>query len=251
MAVAFGQPRRHFRVTDSTNDRARELAVSGAPSGTVVTADEQTAGRGRRGRVWTAPPGKALLCSAALRELGPEHALLPLAVPLAVCEAVESLAPARCGVKWPNDVWIEGRKIAGALIEARSPDWAVIGVGLNLSIEQEEFPPGLRWPAGSVGHGVSVDAALGALMASLGEWVDAEPERVLSEFSARDVLRGRRVEWEGAGGRAASGLGVAEGVDRLGNLVVVDDDGERHSLGAGEVQLALRGSERLGGSRPD
>jgi len=147
----FGHPRRHFRVTDSTNERARELALAGGPSGTVVTAREQTAGRGRRGRGWTAPAGKALLCSAILRPLGPEHALLPLAVPLAVCEVVESLAPVRCQVKWPNDVWIDERKVAGVLIEAQAPDWAVIGVGLNVAIEPEEFPADLRQPPTSVG----------------------------------------------------------------------------------------------------
>ena len=77
--------------------------------------------------MWAAPRGKALLCSAILHPLGPEHALLPLSVPLAICEAAESLGPVRCEVKWPNDVWIEERKVAGALIEAQPPDWAVIG----------------------------------------------------------------------------------------------------------------------------
>ncbi len=88
----FGLPRHHFRSTDSTNERAAHLALTGAPGGTIVTADEQTAGRGRRGRAWAAPPGKALLYSAILRPLRREHGLLPLAVPLAVCEAVEALA---------------------------------------------------------------------------------------------------------------------------------------------------------------
>src|SRR5919204_5745856 len=146
-ATGFGRPLRHFGVTESTNERGRELALAGAPSGTVVTAGEQTAGRGRRGRTWTAPAGKALLCSAILRPLERKHALLPLAVPLAVCEAVESLVPLECRVKWPNDVWHEGRKLAGVLIEARPPDWAVIGIGLNVSIEPEEFPDDLRQPA--------------------------------------------------------------------------------------------------------
>ncbi len=137
----FGAPRRHFRLIDSTNEQARELAIAGAPSGTVVTAGEQTAGRGRRGRQWSAPAGKALLCSAILSPLRAEHALLPLAVPLAVCEAVESVAPLECRVKWPNDVWSDGRKLAGVLIEAQPPSWAVIGVGLNVGVERDEFPP--------------------------------------------------------------------------------------------------------------
>ena len=155
----FGHPRRHFRVTDSTNERARALALEGAPAGTVVTAEEQTSGRGRRGRPWAAPAGKALLYSAILRPLGLEHALLPLAVPLAVCEAVESVAALECRVKWPNDVWIEESKAAGVLIEAHPPDWAVIGIGLNLAIEAAEFPSDLRWQATSVGQGVTGPAA--------------------------------------------------------------------------------------------
>jgi BirA family biotin operon repressor/biotin-[acetyl-CoA-carboxylase] ligase len=144
--MTFGHPHRHFRRTDSTNSRARELAAAGAPHGTVVTASEQTAGRGRQGRTWTAPPNKALLYSAIVRPLEERHMMLPLAVPLAVCEAAEQLNPKlSCKVKWPNDIHVEGRKLSGVLIEARPQDsWAVIGVGLNLSIQQEEFPTDLR-----------------------------------------------------------------------------------------------------------
>ena len=142
--TGFGAPWRHYRRTDSTNARARELAEAGAPHGTVVTAAEQTAGRGRQGRSWTAPPGKALLYSAVVRPLDQRHSLLPLAVPLAVCEAAEALAPGTpCRVKWPNDVWVEGRKLAGILIEARPQEgWGVIGVGLNLTITARGVPPG-------------------------------------------------------------------------------------------------------------
>ncbi len=240
--TAFGRPRHHFRVTDSTNERARELALAGAPGGTVVTADEQTAGRGRRGRDWAAPAGKALLYSGIVRPLGREHGLLPLAVPLAVCEAVESLAPLHCRVKWPNDVWIDERKVAGVLLEARPPDWAVIGIGLNLAIEHDEFPPDLRWPATSVGHGATAAVALAAVNQRLGSWVDAPPERVLEEFAERDALRGREISWEGAGAGVAPGTGRAEGIDDRGNLLVATEDGRHLSLGAGEVQLALRGA---------
>src|SRR3954452_2264524 len=148
-ASSFGRPQRHFSRTDSTNTRARELAEAGAPHGTVVTAGEQSEGRGRQGRVWTAPAGKGLLYSAVLRPLDERHLQLPLSVPIAVCEAAESLRPdIACRIKWPNDVWFEERKLAGILIEARPQDgWAVIGVGLNLSVAPDEFPAELRWPA--------------------------------------------------------------------------------------------------------
>ena len=146
----FGDPHRHFRRhrldqhprPRAGRGRARPAAPSSPPR-------EQTAGRGRQGRVWTAPEGKALLYSAILRPLDERHLLLPLSVPLAVCAAAEALRPGcECQVKWPNDVWLEGRKLAGILIEARPQDgWAVIGVGLNLSIAPDEFPPDLRQPA--------------------------------------------------------------------------------------------------------
>ncbi|MGH2925317.1 MAG: biotin--[acetyl-CoA-carboxylase] ligase [Solirubrobacterales bacterium] len=260
--TAFGAPRRHLRVTDSTNERARELALAGAPGGTVVTADVQTEGRGRRGRTWSAPSGKALLCSAILAPLELRHALLPLTVPIAVCEAVESLAPLECHVKWPNDVLVRQpemagagdptagrkdhagadpdprwRKLAGVLIEARPPDWAVIGIGLNLSIEAGELPSDLRRPAASVGHGVEQAEALAAVCERLGSWIDAPDERLREEFARRDALAGRAVSWEGAGS-VAPGSGVAEGIDERGNLTVVTPSGERLSLGAGEVQLS-------------
>lgn len=238
-AISRGGPIVHHRLTDSTNDRARELAIGGAPSGTVVVAAEQTAGRGRTGRRWSAPAGSALLCSAILRPLEAYHTLLPLAVPLAVCEAGEALAPVECQVKWPNDVWLGGRKLAGVLIEARPPEWAVIGVGLNLSIPDDGFPEDLRWPATSLGHGISANQALAALRDALGRWVAAEPEDVAAAFDARDALRGRKVAWEGAGGASSEGEGVCGGIDDRGNLVVTIDSGERVSLGAGEVSLRL------------
>jgi BirA family transcriptional regulator, biotin operon repressor / biotin---[acetyl-CoA-carboxylase] ligase len=237
--MTFGRPRRHHRRTDSTNARARELAERGAPPGTVVTAAEQTEGRGRQGRAWTAPPGRALLYSAILRPLDERHGLLPLAVPLAVCEAAESLAPLQCRVKWPNDVWVEERKLAGMLIEARPPRWAVLGIGLNVAIEPDEFPAELRWPATSIGHGATVEDALAALNDALAGWVEASSERVLEAFAERDALRGRGISWEGGPPGHERGRGRAAGVDAAGNLRVEAAGGEHLALGAGEVHLTL------------
>jgi len=192
MTAAFGSPRHHYAHTDSTNARARALAALGAPSGTVVTAAEQSAGRGRRGRAWSAPAGRALLYTAILRSLAERHALLPLAVPLAVADAIEALAPVECELKWPNDVWIERRKAAGILLESRPPEWALIGIGLNVSIDQDEFPSELRWPATSVGHGATVEGAVEALNDRLARWVGAEREEVLAAFRRRRRSGGRR-----------------------------------------------------------
>src|SRR5262245_27012085 len=219
----FGSPHRHFRVTDSTNTRARELAEAGAPHGTVVTAAEQTGGRGRQGRTWTAPPDRALLYSAVLRPLDERHLLLPLAVPLAVCDAAEALRPEiACRIKWPNDIWLEERKLAGILIEARPQDgWAVIGVGLNLSIAPDEFPAELRETAISLfrsrkGHrgkgrrSNSMEApptlpptplaAAEVLNRQLDRWVGEDAEVILSSWRDRDALLGREVGWDGGSG---------------------------------------------------
>lgn len=231
----FGRPRHHHRRTDSTNERARELAGAGAPAGTVVTASEQSAGRGRQGRTWSAPAGKALLCSAILRPLEATHRLLPLSVPLAVCEAAEAIGASRSEVKWPNDVWLGGRKLAGVLIEAKPPDWAVIGIGLNVAIGPEEFPPELRESATSIGSGAGVDEALAAVCEALERWVEADDSAVLEEFERRDALRGREIRWTGAG----EGEGHVEGVDERGNLLVKLPTGEAVALGAGEVHLAV------------
>jgi BirA family biotin operon repressor/biotin-[acetyl-CoA-carboxylase] ligase len=246
----LGTPHRHYHLTDSTNTRARGLAEAGAPHGTVVTAGEQREGRGRQGRTWTAPAGKALLYSAVLRPLDERHLLLPLAVPIAVCEAAEELrAGIECAIKWPNDVWVGERKLAGALIEAKPQDgWAVIGVGLNLSIAPDEFPPDLRDTAislfGSLEEGRrSLPAvaptlpptpltAAKVLSRHLDRWVVEDAGTILAEWRARDALRGREISWD-------DGSGVADGVDDRGSLVVVTAGGDRVALGSGEVHLSL------------
>jgi BirA family biotin operon repressor/biotin-[acetyl-CoA-carboxylase] ligase len=241
----FGSPRRHFRRTDSTNERAKELALAGAPGGLIVTADEQSAGRGRRGNAWFAPAGASLLYSALLRPFDAESApLLPLAVPVAICEAAEAVAPVRCQLKWPNDVWIDERKVAGVLVEARPEEgWAVIGVGLNVAIPQDDFPAELCETAISLlptdaeeglppGGAPSVRQALAALNESLGRWVEASGDEVLDAYRPRDLLSGRRISWDG-------GSGMAKEVDERGHLVVYTDDDERIALGAGEVHLAV------------
>ena len=245
MTAPLGHLHRHFRRIDSTNEQAKELAIAGAPGGLVVTADEQTAGRGRRGNPWFAPPGSCLLYSALVRPFAADEArLLPLAVPLAVCEAAEAVAPVRCQVKWPNDIWIDERKVSGVLAEARPDEgWAVVGVGLNVAITEDQFPPELRETAISLlpteaegglppGGAPGVRRSLASLNHHLGRWLEAGDDEILSAYRARDALCGRRISWDG-------GEGVAEEIDERGHLVVEKPDGGRVSLGAGEVHLAV------------
>jgi BirA family biotin operon repressor/biotin-[acetyl-CoA-carboxylase] ligase len=221
----IGLPRVHFRTTDSTNTRARELAAAGAPHGTLVTADEQTAGRGRQGRTWVAPPGDAVLMSLVLRDFDP---LLPLAAAVAVAEAVGS----RAQIKWPNDVWIEGRKVSGILIEGRPQEgWAVLGIGVN--VRTREFPDELREIATSLALArieTTREEVLAALVQRLDRWLAAPADEVLAAWSERDALRGHDVRW-------ADGEGTAAGVDEGGALVVELDDGTTTVLDAGEVHL--------------
>lgn len=226
----LGQPRLHQRLIDSTNERAKQLAGSGAPHGTLVTADEQSAGRGRQGRAWSAPPGSAVLASLVLREF---DELLPLAASVAVAEACEA-AGVNCSIKWPNDVWIAGRKVAGILVEGRPQEgWAVLGIGLNVTTTADQMPAELRDNATSLEiaakRSPSREAMLEALLATLEARLADPAEPVLAAWGDRDALHGRPVRWDG-------GEGTGAGVDRSGALLV-DTDAGRVALDAGEVHL--------------
>ena len=223
----LGSPRLHLRRTDSTNARARELAARGAPHGTLVTAREQTSGRGRQGRTWIAPPGRALLGSLVLRE---PPRLLPLIAGIAVAEAVGQEAL----VKWPNDVLLDGRKVAGILVEGRPQErWAVLGIGLNVALRKSDFPPELRGRAVSMElESEDIEPTLTAVLHALERWIGVPRDQILSAVRDRDALRGHHVRW-------ADGEGRADGIDDEGRLLVVTRDGPR-SLDAGEVHLLDR-----------
>jgi BirA family biotin operon repressor/biotin-[acetyl-CoA-carboxylase] ligase len=235
-ARALGGPLVHFDVTGSTNDHARTLALGGAPHGTLVLAEEQRAGRGRHGRTWSAPRGRALTLSVELRPPPDAFGLLPLATAVAVCEAAEAVASVRCSIKWPNDVLVEDRKLSGILIESRPQDgWAVVGIGFNVDTPADELAPDIRGTAISLriatGASVDRDRALDELLERLARWSTASKAEVLAAYRARDALRDERITWSG------DRRGTAAGIDDDGNLVVFADSGERETLDAGEVQL--------------
>ncbi|MBA3949235.1 MAG: biotin--[acetyl-CoA-carboxylase] ligase [Acidobacteria bacterium] len=239
---------RHLPTVDSTNDRALELAAAGAPDGSVILADAQTSGRGRRGRSWHSPEG-GLYLSYLVRDAGdlPRPALLTLAAGVATARAIREATGLAARLKWPNDVVTDqgARKLAGILAEASGAgsrlEFAVIGVGINVS--PATFPPDLAGRASSManelGRDVDRDALQQALIASL----DAEVARLragghaamLDEWSAASPsARGREVSWRADG---AVRHGVTAGVDDEGALIVQTDGGITR-LVAGEVVWA-------------
>ena len=223
--TVLGRPRLHLRATTSTNDRARALAQEGAPHGTLVTASEQHAGRGRQGRTWSAPPGSALLLSLVLRE---PPALLPLAAGLAVAEVAGPPAV----VKWPNDVLLDGRKVAGILAEGRPGEgWVVLGIGVNVAVRLEDLPAELHDTAGTLGlTPAELEPTLQRLLGALERALALDDAALLEAYRARDALRGHEVAWSG-------GRGTAAGIDGAGRLGVELADGGRTALSAGEVHL--------------
>lgn len=244
MSGALGHPRLHLRSTDSTNDRARALAIAGVPHGTLVTASAQTAGRGRQGRRWSAPPDSSLLASLVLRG-APLPRLLPLIAAIAVCD----VAGEDAWVKWPNDIVrirvpsgevtaaggadaVELAKLAGILAEGRPQEgWAVLGVGLNVAVRLEDLPVELQGAAATLGRdSEAIEPTLARLLAALERRLAEPTEALLDAYRARDALRGRAVGWSGGNGRAG-------GIDGEGRLVVALPGGGHTALDAGEVHL--------------
>jgi len=227
----FGRSFRYHDEIESTNVEAKRLAAAGAPEGTVVVAESQSAGRGRLGRRWTSPAGKGLLFSALLRPpLGMADAhLLTIVAAAAACDAIESLVPVNVRIKWPNDLFIDDRKVGGILLEAAGEqdaiDWVVIGMGLNVNTEYGELPVALRRTAVSlkVASGRPVDRSelLARLLLALEEsYLDAARngfDGALGRFRERDYLLKRRVSVQTRRGPV---VGEAAGIDEKGALLV-------------------------------
>jgi BirA family transcriptional regulator, biotin operon repressor / biotin---[acetyl-CoA-carboxylase] ligase len=226
----LGRPHLHFRSIGSTNERARELAGRGAPHGTLVTASAQTAGRGRQGRKWVAPPGRALLLSVIVRDPEP---LLSLRAGLAVAD----IAGGSARVKWPNDVLVDGRKVAGVLVEGRPAErWAVVGIGVNAAVDVASMPVELRERAGTLGLApADLPAALASLLSALEGRLAASDSVVLDALRSRDALLGQAVRWSG-------GLGKGAGIAPDGSLRVDLGGGSQVLLDAGEVHLVPSGT---------
>ncbi|MDP2181751.1 MAG: biotin--[acetyl-CoA-carboxylase] ligase [Actinomycetota bacterium] len=228
--------------TGSTNDDCKLLAREGADEGTVVVAGRQTAGRGRLGRMWESPGGGAYL-SALLRpglSLG-ELAPLPLAVGIAIARALDALGAGDVGLKWPNDVWLSGSKVAGVLIEISAEsdrvEWVVAGIGVNVLRDE-----GAREDAAYVRDVVGEATPASVAAAVLGELAEVYAQFQLEgfrglarEYGSRSVLADREVKVCDVGGRVRA-TGHASGIDDLGRLVVETSRGSV-AVAAGDVTL--------------
>lgn len=207
----------HYDSLPSTMDAARALALDGEPEGTVVRARRQTAGRGRDGRAWASPEG-GLYLSVVLRPRAPpaRWTLLPLAAGCAVGAAVRALGrPA--ALKWPNDVLVDGRKVAGVLVEARAPEFAVVGVGLNAAIR---VPPELGGIASSLDLDPEATEGLAAVLAAGIAARAARLDDVVAEWRGMSATLGG--PWDAHGVK-----GLAVDVDADGALLVETPQGTR------------------------
>lgn len=249
LAARWGLPSVHlFSCVRSTNDAARALADGGAPHGTLVLAEEQTAGRGRSGRAWSSPPGVGVWMSMVARPSSlPAPGLLPLLVGLAAAEAVDAFVrPAVTQVKWPNDLQLAGRKIAGILCEGSwdgaRPGSVVVGIGLNVLHVPGDFPGEVRDTATSLrivaGWEPSRVEVAGAVATAVARALRNPPSQLtgamLDALRRRDALEGRPVRVTGAQETAGTALGVSP----AGALLLRDTDGILRTVTSGTVRVA-------------
>ncbi|HEY3298855.1 MAG TPA: biotin--[acetyl-CoA-carboxylase] ligase [Armatimonadota bacterium] len=236
-----------FEKIDSTSTAAARLAEAGAAEGTVVVASEQTAGRGRRGKHWSSPPGAGLYLSIILRPAKPYSELWQLAfvAALAAADAVARITHLPARIKWPNDIHLNGRKVCGILIESKSSTSAserpvIIGIGIN--VNTDSFPPDLADKATSLlletdtHYDISAveDALLNALDEVYAQYLERGFPPILESWRKLDCTKGRQVSVITTEGTKT---GVAEGVDSSGDLILEHDDGSRCTLSSGEVIL--------------
>jgi BirA family transcriptional regulator, biotin operon repressor / biotin---[acetyl-CoA-carboxylase] ligase len=248
LAARWGLPAVHlYQRVGSTNDVARALAEAGVPAGTAVLAEEQVAGRGRSGRQWSSPPGPGVWLSLVLRPQGVgSPGLLPILVGLAAADALDAFVrPQRVALKWPNDLQLAGRKLAGILCEgswdAGGGGFVVAGIGINVLHSTDDFPPELRSAATSLriagGWGPPRAEVAGAVAASIHRRLATAPAELggalLETLASRDALAGRAVRVTGG----EELVGTALGISPAGALLLRTAGGALRSVRSGTVRL--------------
>lgn len=234
--------------TDSTNNYAKKLAVSGASHGTLIAANHQTAGRGRYGHAFVSPPGTGLYMTLMLRpDVDAEKfQMITVAVAVAVSMAVEELSGEKVGIKWVNDVYYRGRKIAGILTEAISSfesgeiECVITGIGINVSTKK--FPPELAGTAGAIFPDGNITFGRDELCAHIADNImdfaeDLNAPEIISAYRERSILTGQDITYMQGDIRHS---GHVEGIDDTGGLVVVNESGETETLRSGEVFMIRR-----------
>ena len=238
-----------FDSIDSTNTRAKELAAQGAPHGTVLIADHQAGGRGRRGRSFHSPAGTGIYMSVILRPNCEPQKLMHLtcAAAVAMCDAVEEACGIRPGIKWTNDLICGSRKLAGILTElglsaAGTVDYAIIGIGINCCQEEADFPEEIRSIAGSLrsvtGKEIPREQVTAAMLDALYR-MDRElltnREEILNRYRRDCVTLGKEVSVIKADGVIRHGMALD--IDSEGALIVRFSDGSTEPVNSGEVSI--------------
>ena len=228
---------------DSTNRRARQLAAEGAPHGTLVIADEQTAGRGRRGRGWISPAGEGVFMSLILRPQShpSEVARLSMQTALAVALSIAQTTGLDARIKWPNDIVCGGRKVCGMLLEMNADEQTVHDVvaGVGINVHQTAFAPEIAQSASSLdllcGESVSRAALVRAFLEAF-EAADALTARggLMDAYRACSATLGQRVQVIAPAG---SFTGTALAVTDSGSLIVEDEEGQRREVLAADVSV--------------
>lgn len=236
-----------YQEVDSTNDQAKRLAEAGAPHGTLVVAETQTAGKGRRGRGWVSPEGTGVWMSLLMRpEIPPAHAsMLTLVMALAVAEGIEAETGLETLIKWPNDIVISGKKVCGILTEMSAEldciHYVVTGMGINVNME--EFPDELSGKATSLrietGRTLSRSAVIASVMEKLEPFYEefathGDLRNLTEPYLKRLANRDRQVTVLSPGG---SWEGTALGINEKGELLVRTGDGTVNSVVSGEVSV--------------
>jgi len=243
----LGKTIHYFHALDSTNSKAYDLANRGAEEGEIVIAESQTKGKGRLGRNWFSPPYLNLYLSVILRpEISPHQApLITLMAAVATAEAIEKSSGLRPLIKWPNDILLNGRKMAGLLNEIKSETdrihFIILGIGVNLNIDEKMFPKEIRSIATSMkremGEGVSRKDLLASLLRGLEQWYTVFLKDggnvILESWRRWAQIKGRRVKMASFGETIA---GRAIDVDSDGALIIETKHGERKRVVAGDVE---------------
>ncbi|MDD7148580.1 MAG: biotin--[acetyl-CoA-carboxylase] ligase [Lachnospiraceae bacterium] len=247
--VWAGRNVHYLPETDSTNQQAKRLAEDGAPHGTLVVADMQTAGKGRRGRSWQQKPGEAIAMSIILRpDFAPEYAsMLTLAAADSVAKGIEKVTGMSPMIKWPNDVIVNRRKVCGILtemgmnLEDGSIDYVVVGIGIN--VNQTEFPEEIRQIATSLrlegGSGIQRSGLIAEVMRIFERDYELLAEHkclsgILEEYNARLINKDAAVKVLDPKGEFT---GISLGINERGELLVKKEDGTVTEVYAGEVSV--------------